>query len=311
VDRLAAENAKNRPSLPIFRLMARERMPWLLGSAAVAAIGLAFVYWPIIVARFAVVSSDNFDGLIMVSLLEHWFGVLRGRETPLTPIYFHPFRTTLAYNDGNLISGILYSIPRTLGLDPFLSYELTNWTVRVVGCLSTIALTRLVLRLGLGPSLAAGFLTITVTSLSLHMGHAQLLFAAFVPLGLLLFAATFDLLSRPDTSNWTCYAAVTGFAIFVFSWAMTAFYSLYVFVMLLGLAFCLGQVLLPEVRAKALVIVSQRWAVVVWAAVMLAASVRAVFWVYSRARATGHDVEALQHCAGRWVDIANVGTGNF
>jgi hypothetical protein len=32
------------------------------------------------------------------------------------------------------------------------------------------------------------------------MGHAQLLFAAFVPLGLLLFAATFDLLSRPDTA---------------------------------------------------------------------------------------------------------------
>ena len=208
----------------------RNRLAWVGGTLAACVVGILFVYWPIVSIGFAIVSSDSYDGKIMVAMLEHWHNVYQLKESPLTPIYFHPFTGTLAYNESNLISGAIYSIFRSFGADPFLAYELVNWTVRIVGCVGTIAFARKGLRLNMPYSLACGFLVLIVTNLALRMSHAQLLFASLVPVGLLLFTATFERMREATEGRSLRPAILSALALvgLVYAWAMTAFYSFYV-----------------------------------------------------------------------------------
>jgi hypothetical protein len=271
--------------------------------------GLLYVYHPIIWGGLGTVSADAFDGRIMITILEHWFNVFSFREAPLDPLYFHPFKNVLAYNDGLLISGFFYSLFRAIGADPFLAYEFLNWTVRTIGCLATIAAARRVLGLTPSASLAAGFLLLVATNLALRMNHAQLLYAGFLPLGLLVFTATHAALARG--SNVRAAGAIIGFALFILSWALTAFYSLYTFCLFLAVYVGWLNIVSPATRSETARIVRDRFRLVAFAAIALAGVGLSVLAVYSRALGVAHDVSTIRQLAGHPVDLMNIGAGNL
>src|SRR5947209_5942828 len=150
----------------------RRRLIWSGLTAAICFLGILLIYWPIIRTGFSSVSSDLYDGQIMIAMLEHWHNVYQLQERPLDPIYFYPFKGALALNESNILSGAAYSIFRGLGADPYLAYELVNWLVRIIGAVSTIILARKVLRLSLPYAMGSGFLLLIVTNLAYRMAHS-------------------------------------------------------------------------------------------------------------------------------------------
>jgi hypothetical protein len=293
-----------RDSLP-------RRLVWVSSTAAVCILGILFVYWPIIQTRFGSVSSDMFDGRIMITLLEHWHNVFQLKEHPLDPIYFYPFKTTLAYNDANFVSGSIYTVFRAFGADPFLAYEFMNWTIRLVGAVSTIVLARKVFGLGLPYSLAAGLLVLIVTNLAYRMAHAQLLFTSFVPLGLLLFMSVFNHLGRVHAPNqWRAGLSILGFAAFIGFWAVTGFYSLYIFCLFLAVYFLALNVLSPETRHTVAKILTRRPGLVALMVLSFGVVVAGVLAIYGRALTAGHSVEGVRQFAGHPFDVLNIGSGN-
>src|ERR1700734_2896280 len=72
---------------------------------------------------FSVLSGDIVDARIEIALLEHWWNTFRGLEGWRRPLYFYPSSTILGYNDGYFIFGVIYSIFRAFGLNPFLATE--------------------------------------------------------------------------------------------------------------------------------------------------------------------------------------------
>lgn len=280
---------------------------WALASALAVAAGFLIVSGDQIRSGVQFVTGDVWDGRIMISLLEHWWNVVRGLENPLTPVYFHPFTTTLAYNDGNLISGLIYSVPRALGADPFLSYEITNWIIRGAGGLGMIALGR---ALGLGPlyAMAAAILFMISSNLVFRMSHAQLLFVGLAPWGLVLFGRTLQ--AFREESRLRCYLAAAAFAFFVWAWAMTAFYSLFGFGLILISFLLIGAMLKHELRADCQEALRRRPGAVAFTAVLLGVAVPAVLSVY-RSAGHVHSVFEMRQHAGSWSDAVSLGAGGI
>lgn len=61
------------------------------------------------------------DGLLILSLHEHWFRFLSGKEGWRELSFFHPAENVLGYSDTFLGTGIVFSIFRFGGLDQFMS----------------------------------------------------------------------------------------------------------------------------------------------------------------------------------------------
>jgi hypothetical protein len=275
----------------------------------VAALGLCIVYWPIIRSRMLFVSGDLFDARIMIAMLEHWKNVLELTEDPLTPIYFHPFQFTIAYNDGNMAGGVIYTVLRWLGRDPFSAYELMIWIVRLVGYAAMVGLGMRLFRLSFGWALAAGFVFVVLGNLAQKIQWGQHAFIAFVPLGLYLFVRLYDrLLASPERDARSALAAI-GFAFFIFLWAMTAFYSLYTFSLILILFVVIDTILSARRRMEIGVILRRQWPAVSAGVVGLGIAVTGVLLVYRQALTRGHSVETLSHYSGQWFDLFNTGPG--
>lgn len=280
----------------------------LSGPFLAVAAGLIIVSGAQIIRGVDFVTGDIWDGRIMVSLLEHWWNALRGLEAPVRPIYFYPFKTTLAYNDGNLITGLVYSAPRALGADPFLAYEVTNWIVRSVGGLGMIALAR-AFGLPAAYALASGVLLMISSNIVIRMSHAQLLFVGMAPWGFLLFGHALRSFARPDP-RLSCYLAAVAFALFAWAWAMTAFYSLFGFglILIAFLLFCL--LLSSELRGCCRRAITRRPDAVVLSVALIAVAVASVLSVY-KASGQSHLAADMRAYAGAWSNAVNLGTGGL
>ncbi|MCO6417418.1 hypothetical protein JYK14_14790 [Siccirubricoccus sp. KC 17139] len=131
---------------------------------------------------FALLLGDRHDAVIALSIMEHWWNVLRGLQPWDVTGYFHPVPGTLGYNDGYLAFSLLYSLPRALGADPFLAGELTNIGLRALGYGAMFALLRRAGRLPWPAAvLGAGLFTIS-NNLYIRGSHAQLFSIGLVPL---------------------------------------------------------------------------------------------------------------------------------
>lgn len=177
--------------------------------------------------EFTFLFGDRFDGLIEVSILEHWFNVFKGCGEWSTINYFFPHKNTLAYNDGYFIYGIFYSIFRVFGADLLLASELVNVTFHAVGFIAFHAVCRRVFRMDFTWALAgASLFTIACNSLT-QGNHAQLFTIALVPVQTLLLerAAT---AFREDRSRAAALWGAGAAALFG-AWLMTAFYTAWFF----------------------------------------------------------------------------------
>lgn len=164
--------------------------------------------------------GDRADGLIEISILEHWRSVFAGADAWDRPIYFHPYPGTLGYNDGYFLSGLIYSGWRLLS-DPFLADTLTAATYKSIGYVATLWLVRGILRWNWGTAILIAALATISNNMFVQSGHAQIQTLALLPL-----VASFAILAvRAGNERRRlalCWAALA--AIVMGAWLLTAFY---------------------------------------------------------------------------------------
>ncbi len=188
---------------------------------------LAIVFRFALLSRFNLLFGSSVDGLIETSILEHWWNVFQDITRWDQTFYFFPEKGTLGYNDGYFLYGAIYSIFRLARLDPFLSSELVDVVVRLVGFFSFAAFARGTLR---APAWMAAFgaAVFTASNNSYYQGaHAQLLSVAFAPLEGILLAGAASAMMRGD--RLLAAAAGMGAALLLAAWFLTSFYMAWFF----------------------------------------------------------------------------------
>jgi hypothetical protein len=210
----------------------RLRDPLLVALACAAC--LAVFFRGQLLDSFTLLLGDRHDGVIELSILEHWRNVLRGTEAWNRTGYFWPVPGTLGYNDGYLAFGLLHALFRGLGADPFLSGELVNMALRGLGFLGMHALARRLFGLHLGWALLAAALFTLANNLAIRASHAQLFCVSLAPvLALLLAEAVRALLAGRHGAllGWGA-GFITGYAV----WLISGFYMAWYFVFFAGAA---------------------------------------------------------------------------
>ncbi|TDH63988.1 hypothetical protein E2C06_03965 [Dankookia rubra] len=196
---------------------------------------------------FTLLLGDRHDGVIALSILEHWYNVLRGIEPWDRTAYFVPVPATLGYNDGYLLFGLLHAAFRSLGADPFLSGELVNVATRAIGFAATLALARQVFGLGFGWALLAAALFTLSNNLFIRASHVQLFSVSFVPLLALL--AHGALLGLWDGRRGALLGWGGGFCVLFAACLMTGFYMAW-YSAFLGAALLLAWLLVAGGAAR-------------------------------------------------------------
>ncbi|MBX3593731.1 MAG: hypothetical protein KF783_04565 [Sphingomonas sp.] len=174
-----------------------------------------------ILSGFDLGFGDRADGVIEISLLEHWRNVLAGHALWNRPIYFHPHADTLGYNDGYLLFGLVYSFWRNWA-DPFLADTLNAATFKTIGFFASWWLARRTLGWQAGVALLVATLFTISNAMAIHAVHAQLQSVALVPVAAILAIGTV----RAEVAG--ARARARGFAaalaVLMGAWLLTAYY---------------------------------------------------------------------------------------
>lgn len=282
-----------------------------------AAAGLALAGWlaaMLLVFRAPIASGldlgfgDRMDAMIEMTILEHWRAVLMGLATWNQPLYFHPHPDTLGYNDGYLLSGLIYSAWR-LGFEPFLADTLTAFTFRTLGYAATLWLVRGVLRWGWGSAVLIAVLASISNNLFGQMGHAQINTVALLPLvaGLAIQTVRAEI-AGSARAPWL--AAVT--AALIGLWLVSAFYfawfTLYFGAVLAACWLALSGQWRPAALAALLRAHGRTLAAFV-AALAVAVIPFLIVYVAKRLESGGHGF--MVSYLVQPTDLVNVGEGNM
>ena len=282
-----------------------------LAVMLVGALSVGFFFRYQLSNGLRLLNGDRYDGVIETSILEHWHNVLQGRAHWATTNYFFPAPRTLGYNDGYLLFGSIHSAFRHLGLDPFLSSELVNVTLRGIGFAAFYVAARTILQLPLCWSLFASALFTIANNMFMHGYHAQLFAVAFAPVMALLLHRCAEAFWSPRP--WRLAAWGIAAVGFYAAWLLTAYYTAWFFAYFASAA-CVVYALnskgahLREILARAKDRIPQLGVIAVAGIVLLAPFV----WLYlPKARETGmHAFSVALAFAPNLLDVVNVGDGN-
>ncbi|WP_353205654.1 hypothetical protein [Sphingomonas sp.] len=255
--------------------------------------------------------SDRADGIIEISILEHWRNVLAGASTWNVTNYFHPYPATLGYNDGYFLYGVVYAFWRLVA-DPFLADTLNIATFKTIGFLAAYALVARALRWGRGAGLLVAFLFTNANGLMVQAGHAQLQSIALLPVAMLLGVAVASA-EREGRRTAACCAAA-GLALLLAAWLFTAFYMAW-FTIFFGAIFALCWVVMSgQWRPMALLrVVVRHNAVLEVGGIVFAIAAIPFLSVYlPKARETGGQAyQAVLPYLVLPLDPVNVGAANY
>ncbi|UKY37919.1 hypothetical protein [Pantoea dispersa] len=199
------------------------------------AAAIIILFHSLIFSGFNVLLGDRFDALIETNLLLHWFNVIQGKAEWDTVGYFYPFDNTLGYNDGYFLYGVIYSIFRLLGFDLFISTDLVNISLKVIGFYSFYYLTNRVLKFEFFASLSGATAFTLANSISVQMIHAQLLSVAFSPLLTFFILNYFKELKLNNTSR--CIFNGVLASLLLALWLFTSYYMAWYFILFFVFSF--------------------------------------------------------------------------
>jgi len=77
--------------------------------------------------------GDMADGRLILSIHEHWYRFLMGKEGFFQLGFYYPAENILGYSDTFLLGGIVHSIFRFAGFDLFLSFQFTQILTCIAG----------------------------------------------------------------------------------------------------------------------------------------------------------------------------------
>jgi hypothetical protein len=172
---------------------------------------------------FNIVFGDRTDGLIEITLLEHWWQFFRLHIAWNNTFFFFPTHDAIGYNDGYFLYGIIYSQFRAGGIDQFLASDLTNLVIKIIGFWGSFFLLFRVLKLPfLIATLGAVLFTLS-NNTYVNAYHAQLFSVAFVPvLAVLVFEAVEAI--RHSSNKGVLFWGILC-ALLYGAWLITAFYT--------------------------------------------------------------------------------------
>jgi len=286
---------------------------WKLIIFLMTGIGLSFIFFhQVVLSGFQKFTGDTWDTRIEISLLEHWRNVLTGISTWNSPLYFYPTNNVLGYNDGYFDYGLIYSLFRFLGFDWFQSYELVNLTIKWIGYIGFVLVSRKIFNIRFAFALAGGAIFFLLNSTYVHIGHAQLLTANFLPITIFFGNLFVKSLKESSTQRTAFWGSV---AIFLYaSWLMTAFYTAY-FSLLIFLAGALiyilidGQHNISEITRN---IWHQKLVICFLLLLLVIINIPFLMTYLPKAKETGmHSVDEIYFYAPKLIDIFNVGSGNW
>jgi len=279
---------------------------------AVGLLATAVFFRAQIANGFTNLFSDRYDGFIEVSLLEHWFNVFRGYSHPFVTNYFYPEPNTLGYNDGYFLYGVIYSIPRLLGADAFLSSELVNVVVRAIGYFGLYAALRRMFGLDRAWSMFGAVIFTLSNGAFIHMVHQQLLSVSFVPVVAVLAWEMVDSLKQNRRLRGIGFgvACVALYAMLL----MTAFYMAWFFAYF-TLFFLAAWLLFSPWKGKKEIagIVWRHFPILVLFVLLLGAGLYPFMALYGpKADETGmHDIASMALFSPSVFDMVHVGDGNL
>ena len=283
-----------------------------LAATLCGALCLAFFFRGQLGDGFTLLLGDRHDGVIALSILEHWYNVLRGIEAWDRTAYFFPVPATLGYNDGYLLFGLLHAGFRSLGVDPFLSGELVNVATRAIGFAATLALGRRLFGLTFGWALLGAALFTISNNLFIRGSHVQLFSVSFVPALALLGHGVLTALwdgRRRALLGWGA-----GFCLLFAACLMTGFYMAW-YSAFLGGALLLAWLAVAGSTARRRLWVTARaqaWPLAALAAFAVALNLPFLALYLPKAAETGmHPWADVVRNAPEPLDMLNVGQENL
>ncbi len=202
----------------------RKRMAFVVAALLLS---IGFFFRGIFLNKFNLFFGDSYDGMIELSILQHWYNVFAHGEAAFTMQYFYPHAGTIGYNDALLIPGALFAASRAAGFDIFMSALIAHVTMKVIGFFGMFVLLRFGGAIRFWLALAGAVLFTIANASLLHMYHAQLLSVGLVP-WLMFFALNAGKALFTDDGKKLCLwggGLGIGFGLAVFS----AFYMIWFF----------------------------------------------------------------------------------
>lgn len=255
---------------------------------------------------FGKIMGNDGDARLVVYINEHWFGVLHGRASWLSPQFFHPMKGLLGWSDTFLLYQVFYTPLREIGLDPFLAMQTTLVLLSLVGFASFVCLARVAFGAPRLVALAGALVFTFANDLFLHAGSFQFSGIYFVPLIMLLGVFAWRRRSdRPARS--AALGAGCGLL------AALLFYSTYYVAWFSALA--VGVVLVALLIAgrarRVLRAAGESSRALAGAAVGFVAGIIPFLVTYLPARSHHLTYAQTIGYAGRLRDVVNVGGGNL
>ena len=282
-----------------------------LAACVCAALALGFFFRGQLGNGFTLLLGDRHDGVIALSILEHWANVLRGLSPWDRTDYFFPVPATLGYNDGYLLFGLLHAVFRAIGADPFLSGELVNVATRAIGFAAMLGVSRRILGLPFGWALLAASLFTISNNLFIRGSHVQLFSVSFAPvLALLAHGA---LAALWDGRRGALLGWGAGFGLLFAACLMTGFYMAW-YGAFLGAALLPAWLLVaggPARRHLAAVVRAQALPLLAVGAIAAVCALPFLLLYLPKAAETGMHpwADVLQHAPAP-LDLWNVGRAN-
>ena len=276
------------------------------------ALSVAMFFREQLSSGFDLLFGSRTDSIIEMTILEHWYNVLRGHSSWSTGFYFYPYTGTLGFNDGYFLYGLPYSLLRLCGVDPFLGSELVNVLLRVVAFAAFHLFLRRSLALGPWWSLLGAVLFTLSCTMAMRANHAQLLSVCFVPLFAWLACNAAEAFAAGTYRRFVLWGALA--ALLMSAWLVTAYYMAWFTLFFLSWATLLGVLSSPGAALRGVRTLPGRgWAGVAAVASVFAVGIAPFLALYlPKARITGmHPFAEVLSYTVQPLDLIHVGDGNL
>jgi hypothetical protein len=265
-----------------------------------------------ILSGFDLGFGERGDGMIEISILEHWRNVLTGAAAWQTTNYFHPYTGTLGYNDGYFLYGLVYSFWR-LFADPFHADTLNILTFKTIGFVAAYLLVARTLGWGRSAASLVALLWTVASNISLQAVHAQLQSVALLPVAMMLAIAIVR--AEQEKRHRRARLLAVALAALMAAWLLTAYYMAWFTIFSAGLFAVCWCALSGNWRPAALLGLARRHAGTLACAagafIVLIIPFLAIY--LPKVRETGGEPyhEMLGYLVTPLVDMINVGADNY